>query len=62
MIGGVEAFIVAPTRGGSRLKFTPTPASAPRSSSGCTRRAACPGADRGDLGRMLREIARAMAD
>lgn len=62
VIGSIEAFIVAPTRDGYRLRFTPTPAQRAQIIEKLHTARGVPGADRGDLGRMLRELARAMAD
>ncbi|MFL6839701.1 MAG: glycosyltransferase [Bradyrhizobium sp.] len=60
LIGDVEAQVVASTRDGYRLKFTATPVQRARIIEKLHTASAVPGADRGDIGRMIRELARSL--
>jgi cellulose synthase (UDP-forming) len=60
LIGDVEARVIAPTRDGYRLKFTVTPVQRGLIIEKLHTASAVPGADRGDIGRMIRELARAL--
>jgi cellulose synthase (UDP-forming) len=62
VVGDVEAVVVAPTRDGYRLRFAPTPGQRAQIIERLHTSRGVPGADRGDLGRMLRELARAISD
>lgn len=62
VIGDIEAYIVAATQDGYRLRFAPTPVQRAQIIEKLHTARGLPGADRGDLGRMLRELARAMGN
>jgi cellulose synthase (UDP-forming) len=59
-IGAVEAHILAQTRDGYRLKFSPTAEQRAQIIGKLHTARAVPGSDRGDLVRMIRELARAL--
>jgi len=60
MIGDVDACVVASTRDGCRLKFSPTTEQRTQIIQKLHTDHAVPGADRGDILRMIRELARAL--
>jgi cellulose synthase (UDP-forming) len=60
-IGDVEARVLAPTRDGYRLKFSPTTTQRAQIIEKLHTARAVPGSDRGDITRMIRELARALA-
>ncbi|WP_456797522.1 glycosyltransferase [Bradyrhizobium sp. USDA 4473] len=59
-IGGVDAHVAATTRDGYRLKFNPTPEQAAKLIKKLHTESAMPGADRGNILQMIRELARAL--
>lgn len=61
MIGDVDARILAPTRDGYRLKFSPTAEQRAEIVQKLHTARAVPGSDRGDIMRMIRELARALS-
>lgn len=60
MIGDVDARVLAPTRDGYRLKFSPTAEQRAQIVEKLHTGRAVPGSDRGDILRMIRELARAL--
>jgi cellulose synthase (UDP-forming) len=60
LIGEVEARVLAPTRDGYRIKLTPTPAQRDLIIQKLHTAHAAPGTDKGDLGLMIRELARTL--
>ncbi|MGY3622322.1 glycosyltransferase [Bradyrhizobium sp. USDA 10063] len=60
MIGDVDAHILASTRDGYRLRFSPTAQQRAQIVEKLHTAQAAPGSDRGDIGRMIRELARAL--
>jgi cellulose synthase (UDP-forming) len=59
-IGDLEACVLAPTRDGYRLRFMPTPQQRDLIIEKLHTARAVPGADKGDIGLMIRELARAL--
>ncbi|MHC2338081.1 glycosyltransferase [Bradyrhizobium sp. USDA 4454] len=59
-IGGVDAHVAATTRDGYRVKFSPTPAQRAKLIKKLHTESATPGADRGNIWQMIRELARAL--
>ncbi|MGY3533184.1 MULTISPECIES: glycosyltransferase family 2 protein [Bradyrhizobium] len=59
-ISGVDAHVAATTRDGYRLKFSPTPAQRAKLIKKLHTESAMPGADRGNIWQMIRELARAL--
>ncbi|MGJ5048716.1 glycosyltransferase [Bradyrhizobium oligotrophicum] len=62
LVGDVETTVAAPTNDGYRLIFAVTPLQRAQIIERLHTASGAPGADSGDLGRMLHELARAMAD
>ncbi|WP_315764834.1 glycosyltransferase [Bradyrhizobium sp. SZCCHNR2009] len=62
LIGDIETRVAAPTDDGYRLIFAVTPQQRAQIIERLHTASGVPGADSGDLGRMLHELARAMAD
>ncbi|WFU54730.1 glycosyltransferase [Bradyrhizobium pachyrhizi] len=59
-ISGVDAHVAATTRDGYRLKFSPTPEQRAKIIKKLHTESAMPGADRGNILQMIRELARAL--
>jgi cellulose synthase (UDP-forming) len=60
LIGEVAASVVAPTREGYQIKLDPTPEQRDRIIAKLHTHRVVPGTDRGDLGLMIRELARSL--